>query len=101
MNCKQFAKRITVVNPLDADSCWNWTGVVKSNGYPRFQEHINGKWIATYAHRFSYETFVAPIPPGLVVDHICCNTKCVYPGHLQVITNEMNVSLMNARRVQR
>lgn len=50
---------------------------------------LGGKIIL--AHRFSYETFVGPIPEGLVIDHLCRNTLCVNPKHLEPVTNTTNV----------
>lgn len=43
------------------------------------------------AHRVSYELLVGPIEPGLVLDHLCKNTKCVNPDHLDPVTQKTNV----------
>ena len=37
------------------------------------------------AHRAAYQLF-APIPDGLVLDHLCRNPPCVDPNHLEPIT---------------
>ncbi len=66
--------------------CWVWTG--STNGkYPVFPLSRREK---VYAHRFSYETFVAPIPRGLEIDHQCNNKLCVNPDHLKPMTHQEN-----------
>jgi len=42
------------------------------------------------AHRFSYEYFIAPIPDGLEIDHLCRNRACVSPTHLEPVTRQEN-----------
>lgn len=71
------------------DGCWEWQGARNGGEYGRFAlEH--GKII--YAHRFSYEHFNNIfIPKGLTIDHLCKNTKCVNPAHLEVLTLKENV----------
>lgn len=70
-----------------ADSgCWNWTGTCQKNGYSAFG--IAGKTVR--GHRWSYEHFVAPIPDGLEIDHLCRNRKCVNPSHLEPVTRKEN-----------
>ncbi len=49
---------------------------------------VNGK--QRYAHRVSYEDARGIIPDGLVIDHLCRNTKCVNPDHLQAVTPYVN-----------
>ena len=72
----------------DAETgCWHWMGSKFPTGYGRFK--VGGK--VCYAHRFSYELFVGPIPDGLSIDHLCRNHPCVNPGHLEPVTHRVNV----------
>lgn len=63
--------------------CWIWTGYKNSKGY--------GKWNKWYAHRFSYVQLIGPISDGLQIDHLCLNTSCVNPAHLEAVTLMENV----------
>lgn len=65
-----------------ASGCWRWIGGVNGRGYGMF----NGK----SSHRFTYSWFVAPIPEGLVIDHLCLNKLCVNPAHLEAVTDLEN-----------
>ena len=75
--------------------CLLWTGYTLPNGYG----HVRG----VYVHRRAYELAVGrPIPPGMVIDHIChdpraCSLgrecphrRCVNPEHLRVVTSQEN-----------
>lgn len=66
--------------------CWVWKAFIAPNGYGRFW--LNGR--NENAHRALY-LLDGPIPPGLVLDHICQNKACVKPAHLQLVTPRENV----------
>ena len=42
------------------------------------------------AHRWIYERLRGPITLGLQVDHLCRNTRCVNPDHMELVTGKEN-----------
>jgi hypothetical protein len=79
--------RFTAKYEVDAGGCWLWTASRDWGGYARLG--VNGK--ASKAHRWAYEHFVGPIPPGLELDHLCRVRHCVNPAHLEPVTRRENV----------
>lgn len=71
---------------LKTQNCWTWTGGI-SEGYGRIAVSQT-EWV--FAHRFSYEQLVGPIPHGIQVDHICHNRACVNPAHLRLADHKQN-----------
>lgn len=63
-----------------ADGCWQWPGTDEAT-YGAF---------TMYAHRWTYEEMVGPIPDGLQIDHLCRNKGCVNPEHLEPVTHAEN-----------
>ena len=49
------------------------------------------------AHRFAYELLVGPIPDDLELDHLCRNTCCVNPEHLEAVTHLENMRRRHLR----
>jgi hypothetical protein len=68
------------------EECWRWLGFVTEDGYGNFSR--GGRRVL--AHRFAYERFIGPIPAGLQIDHLCRNTLCVNPNHLEAVTHQEN-----------
>ena len=72
------------------DSCWEWIGTTHKEGYGAIRVGGHGsKWVG--AHRVMYELFRGKIPDGLTIDHLCRNTRCVNPDHLEAVTMRVNV----------
>lgn len=69
-----------------ATGCWVWQGSVDSHGYGRVK--YSGKtW---YAHRVCYALARGSISSDLQIDHLCRNTLCVNPEHLEPVTLREN-----------
>lgn len=78
--------------------CWNWTKSVTSAGYGQFTR--NGKYWTT--HRYVYTVYNGEIPKGLVIRHLCHNTKCCNPDHLKIgsVKDNWLDSEVNHRKAQ-
>ena len=61
--------------------------------YP--QVRIEGK--AYSLHRISYEVFNGPLE-GMEVHHVCANSRCFNPEHLQLVSRLENVAEMKERK---
>ena len=71
---------------LEPSSCHLWTGRKTPRGYGKFR--IKRK--EYYSHRIAYELAKGPIPDGLQIDHLCRNTSCCNPDHLEAVTSQTN-----------
>ncbi len=68
-------------------SCWVWTGSRDPNGYGKFSYSSE----SVFAHRYSY-ALDKPLDKSLTLDHLCRNTSCVNPSHLEQVTIGVNTS---------
>ena len=82
------------------NGCWVWMAAKDRDGYGRFGVAGAG----ALAHRVGYELMGERIPEGLQLDHLCRNTSCVNPRHLDPVTSRVNthrgygVSALHARK---
>lgn len=65
--------------------CWIW-----QRAFAKGYGVIRVKGTLTNAHRHLYEVEHGELPPSLVVDHLCRNTRCVNPAHMEAVTQTVN-----------
>jgi hypothetical protein len=87
------SERIAARSQPVQSGCVEWTGSRDRNGYGVITWQ-DKHW---RAHRLAYETSVGPIPPGMVLRHICDNPPCVLVSHLVPGTAAENVRDMIER----
>lgn len=79
----RFWSKVEVHQPA---GCWEWTAGLIS-GYGRFAFGQS----QFMSHRVAYHLLIGPIPADMQLDHLCRNTKCVNPDHLEVVTQTENL----------
>ena len=67
--------------------CWLWLAS-KGKGYGKFSMPRQSP---VEAHRMAYILVHGAVPDGLELDHLCRNTLCVNPAHLEAVTHTENV----------
>lgn len=99
MHYQRLNKRWSTDNPNDIETrfwdkcivqdngCWEWQGYINPGGYGNFGSG-NGKVILT--HRWTYQRFSGPLIEGMEIDHLCRNTRCCNPEHLEQVTRQVN-----------
>ena len=85
---KDPSERIAISSKVfNGTACIEWTGSLTHNGYGQFSKRIGkGAQTTIRVHRWLYERERGPIPPGLVIDHLCLNKACVNVNHLEAVT---------------
>ncbi len=84
----EVAKSIMRRIEFSASGCWNFTGYTTKYGYGR--AGIGGGE-TDYVHRLTYAFVFGPIPENHCVDHLCRNTSCANPEHLEAVTYRTNI----------
>ncbi len=89
--------QVVVIDPVNlwnktfmpsSEGCWLWRGSRNDRGYGRIGTWREGGF---YTHRVSYELAYGEIPEGLTIDHLCRNTSCLNPTHLEAVTIAENL----------
>jgi hypothetical protein len=82
--------------PEPNSGCWLWTGAHDAKGYGFCRYPRDGINVVQNAHRVVYEIERGPIPNGLDLDHLCRNSACVNPDHLEPVSRSVNVRRGNS-----
>lgn len=85
---ENFWNKVDVHQP---SGCWEWTGCKLPTGYGRLKLGV----LTLYAHRVAYTILIGQIGDNLTVDHLCRNTCCVNPDHMQIVPISVNVQRRN------
>lgn len=83
----RLMSRVVVTPGPLGTPCWISTYRDQTQGYTKISVNLRTTW----AHRFSYEHHVGPIPKGMKIDHLCRVPACVNPEHLEAVTNRENM----------
>lgn len=77
---------------VDEHGCHVWQHARIANIYGQTKDK-------RYAHRVAYEEAFGPIPNGMHLDHLCQNTLCRNPCHLEAVPPSENTRrMMEARK---
>ena len=87
MNQKDIARFWAKVDRRGPAECWPWLSGHQNFGYGCFRLGLS----SVPAHRVAYEIINGKIPVGLEIDHLCRNTNCVNPSHLEAVTHRENI----------
>ena len=81
---ERFAEKVVID---EQSGCHEWSGSRDKRGYGRFSREGN----TGLAHVYAYERQHGSVPDGLELDHLCRNTRCVNPLHLEAVTHRENM----------
>lgn len=79
--------------------CWLWTGHVNPGGYGVVKGETQSGIRDNLAHRVAWVVASRePLINGMTIDHLCRNTRCVNPSHLEPVPVEENLRRAMAGR---
>jgi len=74
---------------VSPEGCWIWQAAKSRDGYGKFAlNRVNSN-----AHRVAFLLLRGDIPEGYDLHHVCENTLCVNPEHLQPVTKRQHIAL--------
>jgi len=88
---RALSRFIRQVEERDGHWLWRAARFKPSGKYGGEYGYFYFRGRMVYAHRFAYEAFVGPIPDGLTIDHLCRQTLCANPDHLEAVPHIVNI----------
>jgi len=76
---------------IDSNGCWIWTGSTSRHNGKITYGRIRIDYRNHGVHRVSYELYRGTIPSGLTIDHLCRQTLCFNPDHLEAVSLRENI----------
>lgn len=67
--------------------CLIWQGAKTLEGYAKVR--LGNRVYAV--HRIAWMQSKGEIPNGFILDHLCRRRDCINPGHLEPVTNRVNI----------
>lgn len=101
-----IANHLPQAGPLKTE-CWVWQKGCCNKGYGHFYTYCSsaagakgrkGKSVEVRAHIASWVLANGPLPAGMTLDHLCRNTKCIRPSHLECVSRPENTRRGNQAR---
>ncbi len=97
-----LAARLEANSSHTPDGCKTWTGNTNNSGYARYSVRCGHQVRKVYAHRTAWEIANdRDIPADFEIDHTCSNSRCIEPGHLELVTGTENLRRAAERRAAR
>lgn len=81
--------RKAIITP---SGCLEWSGALNRDGYGSLKLRIDDRWVNCFAHRVAWVLAGYDLTPGLQLDHLCRNPRCVNVEHLDQVTSRINTS---------
>lgn len=79
--------------------CWQWKKACCNKKYPFIYIWNGVKNASRRAHIISFYIARGRLPDvGMTLDHLCRNTRCVRPSHLEEVTRPENTRRGNVAR---
>lgn len=77
------------------EKCWEWIGYKDIRGYGQ----VSFKGQIVTAHRMAWQLLVGKLPDykktKMTIDHLCKNTSCVNPSHMEIVSSRENTFRSN------
>lgn len=91
---KNIGLKLKTKTKVNKHGCWVWQGSrfkKECGNYAQIRLGRGKDSKCVRAHRVSYEYFIGKVPKGLELDHLCQNTLCINPKHLEPVTHLVNM----------